>query len=114
MSIPAELAKYYDPMDPGFPDRGSEADVTRYLQSKADKGELNPEASRQLITELQAKLEAYEKPAVKSYSDHEYALVFDRTSEILNVNSDYVAIKKLAGVVRKAGGEVTIFKAIKG
>ena len=47
-------------------------------------------------------------------NQHEYILVSDKTSEVLKSDSDYVVIKKLAGIIRKAGGEVTIFKAIKG
>ncbi len=47
-------------------------------------------------------------------TEHEYLLVSDKTSEVLKSDSDYMVIKKLAGIIRKAGGEVTIFKAIKG
>ena len=47
-------------------------------------------------------------------TEHEYILVSDKTSEVLKSDSDYMTIKKLAGIIRKAGGEVTIFKAIKG
>ncbi len=47
-------------------------------------------------------------------AEHEYLLVSDRTSEVLKSGSDYMSVRKLAGIVRRAGGEVTIFKAIKG
>jgi len=47
-------------------------------------------------------------------TEHEYLLVSDKKSEVLKSSSDYMEIKKLAGFIRKAGGEVTIFKAIKG
>lgn len=43
-----------------------------------------------------------------------YVLVADKTSQILATDVDYVAIKRIAALIRKAGGECTIFRAVKG
>ncbi len=43
----------------------------------------------------------------------EYILVTDKTSKILQ-SGTYNELKKLAGLIRRGGGEVTIFKATKG
>lgn len=41
----------------------------------------------------------------------EYLLVTDTTSEVIKSSTDRHELKKLATLIRKAGGEVTIFKA---
>ncbi len=46
--------------------------------------------------------------------DKEYILVSDKTSEVLKSSESYQEVKKLAGIIRKGGGEVTIFKRTKG
>lgn len=53
-------------------------------------------------------------PADKPKNENDYILVGDKNSQVLATETDYVAIKKLATIIRKGGGEVTIFKAIKG
>lgn len=46
--------------------------------------------------------------------ENTYILVADKTSQVLATEVDYVAIKRIAALIRKAGGECTIFRAIKG
>lgn len=53
-------------------------------------------------------------PTEKPKNENDYILVGDKNSRVLAAETDYVAIKKLASLIRKGGGEVTIFKAIKG
>lgn len=48
------------------------------------------------------------------HADTEYLLVSDKDSKVLKSSTDYQEIKNLATLVRRAGGEVTIFKSIKG
>lgn len=43
----------------------------------------------------------------------EYLLVTDKTSEIIKVG-EYNELKRLATLIRRAGGEVTIFKSTQG
>jgi len=43
----------------------------------------------------------------------EYLLVTDRDSKILKSSENRFELVKLANTIRKAGGEVTIFKATK-
>lgn len=43
----------------------------------------------------------------------EYILVSDRDSKVLKSSTDYYEIKRLYNLIVKAGGEVTLFKAIK-
>ncbi len=43
----------------------------------------------------------------------EYILVADKNSIVLKSSTDYREIVSLAAFVRKAGGEVTIFRALK-
>ena len=52
-------------------------------------------------------------PAAKT-KDYEYILVSDTKSEVLYSHDSYMTVKRTAGMIRKAGGQVTIFKAIKG
>lgn len=42
----------------------------------------------------------------------EYLLVTDKTSEVLMTSPDRHEVQKLANKIRRAGGEVTIFKAL--
>jgi hypothetical protein len=44
----------------------------------------------------------------------EYLLVTDQTSEVMLSTQDWQQVRKLAGVIRRAGGEVTIFKSTRG
>lgn len=43
----------------------------------------------------------------------EYLLVTDKTSKVLKSSLDRFEIIRLANVIRKGGGEVTIFKSTK-
>jgi len=45
--------------------------------------------------------------------EREYILVSDKNSKVLKSSTDYQEIKKLANLIRSAGGEVTIFKEVK-
>ena len=45
--------------------------------------------------------------------DTAYLLVTDKTTEIIKCG-DYNELKKLATLIRRAGGEVTIFKSTQG
>lgn len=42
----------------------------------------------------------------------EYLLVADKTSEVIRGGTDYNELKKLANTIRRAGGEVTMFKSM--
>ena len=42
----------------------------------------------------------------------EYLLVSDRDSKVLKSSTDYNEILKLANLIRKADGEVTIFRSL--
>ena len=42
----------------------------------------------------------------------EYLLVSDTTSEVLKSSTDLGELRKMAGMIRKAGGQVTVFKAM--
>lgn len=44
----------------------------------------------------------------------EYLLVSDKESKILKSSLNYYEVLKLAIIIRKGGGEVTIFKSTKG
>ena len=44
----------------------------------------------------------------------EYILVTDKTSKILKSTTDWYEVVKQANFIRRAGGEVTIFKSTKG
>lgn len=44
----------------------------------------------------------------------EYLLVADKTSKVLLSTLDYYEAKRLANLIRKGGGEVTLFKSTKG
>jgi len=46
--------------------------------------------------------------------DTEYLLVSDKDSQVLKSSHDYQEVKTLATLIRKAGGEVTVFKSTKG
>lgn len=43
----------------------------------------------------------------------EYLLVSDTTSKVLKSSTSYIEIKKLANLIRRGGGQVTIFKSTK-
>ena len=43
----------------------------------------------------------------------EYIAVSDKTSEVLKSSTDRFEVIKLANLVRRAGGEVTIFRSTK-
>jgi hypothetical protein len=45
--------------------------------------------------------------------DTEYLVVSDRDSKILKSTTDYYEAVRLANLIRRGGGEVTIFKATK-
>lgn len=45
MSNNEDLSDYYDPMDPGFPDRGTQAQMDEYLRGRKAKGLLNASAA---------------------------------------------------------------------
>ncbi|MBK7804325.1 MAG: hypothetical protein IPJ55_17020 [Chloracidobacterium sp.] len=47
-------------------------------------------------------------------SAKEYILVSDLTSKVLKSSENYQEIKNLATLIRKGGGQVTIFKSTKG
>lgn len=42
----------------------------------------------------------------------EYLLVSDTKSEVLKSSTDLNDLRKVAGMIRKAGGQVTVFKAM--
>ncbi len=43
----------------------------------------------------------------------EYLLVSDLTSKVLKSSTNYPEVKKLANLIRRGGGQVTIFKSTK-
>lgn len=45
-------------------------------------------------------------------TDREYLLVSDTKSEVLKSSTDLGELRKMAGMIRKAGGQVTVFKAM--
>jgi hypothetical protein len=55
------------------------------------------------------------KPAKKAgATPREYIVVADRTSRVLLSVESYVTAVRYAGVIRRGGGEVTIFRSTKG
>ncbi len=44
----------------------------------------------------------------------EYLLVTDRDSKVLKSSTDWYEVVKLANLIRRGGGEVTIFKSTNG
>ena len=44
----------------------------------------------------------------------EYLLVSDKNSKVLLSTTNWVEVKKTAGLIRRGGGEVTVFKSTKG
>lgn len=44
----------------------------------------------------------------------EYLLVSDRDSKVLKSSENWYEIVKLANLIRRGGGEVTVFKSTKG
>jgi hypothetical protein len=50
---------------------------------------------------------------MKTKDQTEYILVTDLTSKVLKSSTDYNTILKQANLIRKAGGQVTIFKSLK-
>jgi hypothetical protein len=57
---------------------------------------------------------AGDAPLPAKESNIEYLLVTDKTSKILKSTTDWYEIVKQANFIRRAGGEVTIFKSTKG
>lgn len=53
-------------------------------------------------------------PLATTDTGNEYLLVTDHTSEVVKTGHEYQEIRSLATLIRKAGGQVTVFKAIKG
>jgi len=51
--------------------------------------------------------------ASKKKEQLEWLLVTDKTSRILKASADRYELVKLANVIRRGGGEVTIFKSTK-
>jgi hypothetical protein len=51
---------------------------------------------------------------VVNVPDKEYLLVADKTSKVLHSTPYWNEVVKEANFIRRAGGEVTIFKATKG
>jgi hypothetical protein len=51
---------------------------------------------------------------VKTRIANEYILVSDKDSKVIACERSYLAIKGIALLCRSSGGEVTIFKAMKG
>ncbi len=47
-------------------------------------------------------------------SDTEYIVVADKTSKVLLSTTNYYEAVKYANLIRRGGGEVTIFKSTKG
>lgn len=45
---------------------------------------------------------------------HEYIVVADKTSKVLLSTADWNEAKRFANLIRKGGGEVTVFKRTKG
>lgn len=41
----------------------------------------------------------------------EYMLVADLTSKIIKSSTDYIEVKKMANLIRRGGGQVTIFRS---
>lgn len=50
------------------------------------------------------------KPRLKT----EYLVVADRDSKVLKSDTDWYATVKVANLIRRGGGEVTVFKSTKG
>lgn len=42
----------------------------------------------------------------------EYILVSDKTSKVVKSSRDLEGLKRLAGIIRESGGEVTLFQAV--
>ncbi len=61
----------------------------------------------------QQTLSLQDGPEFAEKASLEYILVADKTSLVLKSTTDYKEIVTLAAFVRKAGGEVTIFRALK-
>ncbi len=49
----------------------------------------------------------------KPSSPTEYLIVADKTSKIVLSTTDFAEVRKEVSFIRKAGGEVTVFKATK-
>ena len=56
----------------------------------------------------------HELGAITMKRTTEYLVVADKTSKVLKSTEDYNEAKRLASLIRKSGGEVTIFKATRG
>lgn len=52
-------------------------------------------------------------PLLPEREKREYIIVADKTSRVLKSSMDWYEIVKYAAQMRRAGGEVTIFKATK-
>lgn len=50
--IDDELRDYYDPMDPGYPDRGTAEQQKAYLTKRRDAGRLSPDKALQRVAQL--------------------------------------------------------------
>lgn len=55
-----------------------------------------------------------EPPDQRPRREYEYLVVTDKTSKILKSTTKYNEAVKLANLIRRGGGEVTIFKATRG
>lgn len=56
---------------------------------------------------------SYELPARKP-DPIEYLVVADKTSKVLLSTTDWNEAKRTANLIRRGGGEVTVFKSTKG
>lgn len=52
-------------------------------------------------------------PALGHVKLTEYMLVADLTSKVIKTSTNYIEIKKLANLIRRGGGQVTIFRSTK-
>lgn len=69
---------------------------------------MNPEPIIPLGTDITNSV----PPILPAQPDREYIVVTDNTSEVLLSTNDRHEAQKFAGKVRRAGGSVTVFKAL--
>lgn len=96
----SDLSDYYDPMDPGFPDRGTEADVNAYLLQRKAKGLLNPTAALKRIQQLEASPRA--RSIGKSFPNHPLVEELNHITQLCEFNKLKLRVAELEDIIQRA------------
>ena len=109
-----DLSMYYDPMDPGFPDRGTQVQMDEYLRSRRAKNLLNASAA---IAKLHAvapiaKLHAAAHSAWEATGKTRTELVAEhRAIDRKTINELTAEVKRLQDIIDRAKAESELIQS---